>query len=81
MLIGMLWYDNDPSTALPAKVQRAAEYYRHKYGSTPDFCMVNPRMLPEPLLQAGGVTVRASRTILPGHLWIGVQEKLPSAAD
>lgn len=81
MLTGMLWYDNDPTTALPAKVQRAAEYYRNKYGLTPDLCMVNPRMLPETLLQAGGVTVRTSRAILPGHLWIGVQDKLSIAAD
>jgi hypothetical protein len=81
MLTGMLWYDNDPTTALPAKVQRAAEYYREKYGQNPDLCLVNPRMLPEPLPQAGGITLRASRTILPGHLWIGIQERLPLAAD
>ena len=81
MLTGMLWYANAPATALTAKVQRAAEYYRKKYGLTPDLCVVNPRMLPNALLQADGVTVRTSRAILPGHLWIGVQEKLPMAAD
>lgn len=81
MLTGMLWFDNDPATALPVKVQRAAEYYRKKYGLAPDFCVVNPRMLTATTLQAGGVTVRASRTILPGHLWIGVTDKLPVAAD
>jgi len=81
MFTGMLWYDNDPTTALAAKVQRAAEYYRRKYGAAPDTCVVNPAMLTEPPLQAGAVTVRASRAILPGHLWIGVEEKLPLAAD
>jgi hypothetical protein len=81
MFIGMLWFDNDPATALAAKVQRAAEYYRKKYGLAPDICMVNPAMLPEVSLQSEGVTVRASRVILPGHLWIGVQEKLPLATD
>jgi hypothetical protein len=91
----MLWYDNDPTTALAAKVQRAAEYYRRKYGAAPDTCVVNPAMLSsrigaagtgepvegEPPEQAGAITVRASRTILPGHLWIGVEEKPPMAAD
>lgn len=89
MFTGMLWYDNDPTTALAAKVQRAAEYYRRKYGAAPDTCVVNPAMLslrPEPVegeppLLAGAITVRASRAILPGHLWIGVEERLPMAAD
>jgi len=88
MYTGMLWFDNDPATALAAKVQRAAEYYRGKYGLTPDTCLVNPAMLPDTSppggelpLRAGTVTVRSSRTILPGHLWIGVEEQLPLAAD
>ena len=89
MFTGMLWYDNDPTTALAAKVQRAAEYYRRKYGAAPDTCVVNPAMLSsppgpvegEPPLLTGAITVRASRAILPGHLWIGVEERLPMAAD
>ena len=89
MFTGMLWYDNDRTTTLAAKVQRAAEYYRRKYGAAPDTCVVNPAMLSEPPLQAGAtlaesqgaITVRASRTILPGHLWIGVEERLPMLAD
>ena len=32
MEVGMLWLDNDPRTPLTAKVQRAADYYRLKYG-------------------------------------------------
>jgi hypothetical protein len=81
MHTGMLWFDNDPSTALAAKVQRAAEYYHRKYGVNPDTCVVNPAMLGERPLQAGKIAVRGSRSILPGHLWIGVTEKLPRAAD
>ena len=79
MNVGMLWYDNDPHTALTAKVSRAAEYYRHKYGLYPDMCLVHPSMLGErPDLvdgQAGMVTVRPNRAILPGHLWIGTEDK------
>jgi hypothetical protein len=78
---GMMWFDNDPGTALTAKVQRAAEYYLRKYGIRPDTCLVNPAMLGDKSLKAGAVSVRASKTVLPGHLWIGVTEKLPVAAD
>lgn len=46
MKIGMLWFDNDPHTDLAAKVERAASYYRSKYGKTPTVCFVHPSMLP-----------------------------------
>jgi hypothetical protein len=80
MNVGMLWFDNDKQTALMLKVERAADYYRQKYGLVPDLCLVHPSMLVEPrpeLIEgrSGKVAVRANRAILPGHLWIGVEEK------
>jgi len=78
MNVGMLWFDNDPRTALTVKVERAADYYRQKYGSIPDLCLVHPSMLAEPLLKAGKkfvVSVRPNRLVLPGHLWIGIEDK------
>ena len=77
MNVGMLWFDNDKHTALAAKVERAAQYYRQKYGQFPDLCLVHPSMLgdngpQEP--QPGRVALRPNRLILPGHLWIGVEE-------
>jgi hypothetical protein len=77
MNTGMMWFDNDPKTALAVKIQKAAEFYRAKYGRVPDVCMVNPAMLPasaESALQAGKILVRATRSVLPGHLWIGEDE-------
>jgi len=80
MNVGMLWFDNDPRTALPVKVARAADYYRQKYGLAPDLCLVHPSMLnaspagsPEP--DAASVAVRPNRLIMPGHLWIGTEDK------
>jgi hypothetical protein len=79
MNVGMLWFDNDPRTALAAKISRAADYYRQKYGHIPDLCLVHPSMLGERLDlvdgQAGKVAVRSNRAILPGHLWIGTEDK------
>ncbi len=80
MNVGMLWYDNDPRTALTAKVDRAADYYRKKYGVVADLCLVHPSMLGEPNPDlgeghAGKIAVRPNRLIQPGHLWIGKEEK------
>lgn len=78
MKIGMLWFDNDPRSPLSTKVSRAADYYRQKYGLVPDLCLVHPSMLADrsDLVegQAGKVIVRPNRAILPGHLWIGVED-------
>ena len=46
MNIGMLWFDNDPKAGLDTKVERAAVYYRNKYGRAPTLCYVHPSMLP-----------------------------------
>jgi hypothetical protein len=79
MKIGMLWFDNDPKSEISAKVGRAADYYRTKYGASPNVCFVHPSMLvtanpPEEgkVVRAGSVELRASRSVLPNHFWIGV---------
>ncbi len=46
MNIGMLWFDNDPKAEINAKIERAAIYYRNKYGKTPNLCFVHPSMVP-----------------------------------
>jgi hypothetical protein len=75
MQTGMMWFDNDPKTALGEKVSRAAEYYRQKYGKAPNLCLVNPQDLPEkPDELTSNVAVRAFRLVLPGHLWLGLDE-------
>jgi hypothetical protein len=71
--IGMLWFDNDPKTELGIKIKRAADYYRNKYGKTPDLCFVHPSLLGEGKLQTGKIEVRSSRSVLPNHFWIGIQ--------
>jgi hypothetical protein len=80
MNVGMLWYDNDPRTALNTKVARAADYFRKKYGLVPDLCLVHPSMLAKALPDVvegpvGKVSVRPNRLIQPNHLWIGKEDK------
>ena len=79
MNIGMLWYDDDAKRKLDEKVARAAEYYRAKYGAQPTECYVNPGMLGEgqPAV-AAGVRLRANRTIIKNHFWLGIGESAES---
>jgi hypothetical protein len=80
MNTGMLWFDNDPKATLVQKIDRAAEYYRTKYGCTPDLCLVNPAMLTDTLCETGRIHVRSLKSIMPNHLWIGVEDHLPLGA-
>lgn len=85
MNTGMMWFDNDPKTSLTAKIERARDYYMHKYYRMPNMVLVHPSMLenppapkgasPQMLTHLGGIVVRPYRSVLPGHLWIGIEEK------
>ncbi len=75
MKTGMLWFDNDPKTDLEVKIKQAATYYQKKYGRKPNLCFVHPSMLKEPPANSqNGVEIKANRSILPHHLWIGLRE-------
>jgi hypothetical protein len=75
MNTGMLWFDNDPKTALNAKIERAVAYYQKKYGRAPNLCLINPNALNGEKPTIKTMTVRPYRPVLPGHLWIGVEDK------
>lgn len=72
MKSGMLWMDADTRRTLEEKIQRAAEYYKAKYGDEPDLCFVNPATLPDEEAKIGQLTVQRRRTVLPDHFWMGV---------
>lgn len=72
MNTGMLWFDNDPKTTLAAKIEKAADYYRHKYGN-PNVCLVHPSVNLAGVT-VDGIEIRIWRPVLPHHLWIGEDE-------
>lgn len=37
----MLWFDNNPKASFVAKLERAANYYKEKYGLLPTRCEIN----------------------------------------
>jgi hypothetical protein len=95
MEIGMLWFDNDKKSDYEAKIERAATYYRNKYGRTPNLCFVHPCMIPDNgsraadkasretenlTLKSQGVEIRTSKTMLPNHFWIGINRQETTSA-
>ena len=71
---GMLWFDDNPKTDFETKVKIAANYYRKKYGSFPNLCLVHPSELGQESITDDKIRIRPYRSVLPGHLWIGMNE-------
>ncbi len=88
MELGMLWFDGESQRPLQERLDRAARYYAQKYGRPANTCYVHPSTIagtgraPETKASkreqcVAGLTVRASRTVLPNHFWLGVEEQIP----
>ena len=88
MKTGLLWYDNDPVRKLDEKVERAAVHYERKFGQAPTLCFVHHSLLGKngkraarkAVEHAGDVEIRASRSVLRNHFWLGVPEERAEAA-
>jgi hypothetical protein len=82
MDIGMLWFDNDKQADLRSKIERAAAYYRDKYGKMPNLCFVHAgsQVAENHLTNSQGVEIRTSNTMLPNHFWIGINRQEPTSA-
>jgi hypothetical protein len=80
MDVGMMWFDHDPRSGFGDKIEKAAAYYRGKYGRRPTLCYVHPATAGAASPSAiGGVEVRTSRSVLPNHYWLGVGVKKAEA--
>ena len=75
MDIGMLWFD-DSSRTLKEKVERAVSFYAEKYGQAPTLCLINPAGLNGKEGEVKGVTIRPARSVMPHHLWVGVDDQI-----
>jgi hypothetical protein len=96
MHTGMLWFDNSKSKTITAKIHGGVDYYRQKYGRTPDLILIHPSMMDEsvssgkiiyrpsvvkdnrdqfgPLQKDIEIVIRPYRPVLPGHIWIGIED-------
>ena len=77
---GLLYFDNDKTKTLQETIQGAVDYYVKKYDKRPNLALVHPNMLSQDgrikaAFVMDGLTVRPYRPILPGHVWIGMEDK------
>lgn len=70
--VGMLWFDDSADRTLPAKIERAAEHYRRKYGQAPNICYVHESALKHDVALTACIKVVAAQNVLRNHLWIGI---------
>lgn len=70
MKIGMMWFDNSKDQ-FSVKVQRAIEYFATKYNMRPTAVMVHPNTA---ITEIPKVAIRTSRSIMPNHFWVGLEE-------
>ena len=75
MHIGMMWFDNNPNLSLKNKIEKAVSYYRQKYQREPNLCLIHPSMIEKDKPEFDRMTIRSYRPVLPGHLWIGIEDK------
>ena len=69
MKTGLLWYD-DSDDDLEAKVARAAQAYRAKYGKRANTCFVHPTAV-DKACTIEGIRVEPKTNALLHHFWIG----------
>ena len=72
MRTGLLYFDNDKSRSLQEKVRGAVDYYVKKYEKQPNLVLVHPSM---GMVEIEGIEVRPYRPVLPGHIWIGIEDE------
>lgn len=72
-MIGMMWFDNSKDD-LAAKMQRAAAFYRNKYGQVPNCCCVNINQQAQAPTTVGEIAIIKTIHVMPNHFWVGVRE-------
>lgn len=80
MDIGMLWFDSNQELAVSDRVERAANYYKEKYGRVATLCFVHPSALTEPSL-TGRTEIQPLDAVQPNHFWLGIKPEASEEAE
>jgi hypothetical protein len=80
--VGMMWFDGDHRIDLRKRIERAATYYRDKYGENPNLCVIHPSTADaNPPGLVTDIDVRTSFSVLPDHFWLGIDDQSCSITD
>lgn len=84
MMVSMLWFDTSNGD-LVRKIETALRYYYKKFGRFPEMVVISEKDAQgidlSETSKMTSVLVKASKTVQPNHLWIGVEEALPTAGS
>jgi hypothetical protein len=71
--IGLLWYNPKLMQDYDKALDEVRDYYYKKYNRSGSVTVyVNPSCVKETKLQ--GITIKATRSVLPNHIWIGQED-------
>jgi hypothetical protein len=75
MDVGMLWFDADRKCDVGARITKASNFYKSKYGRKPNLCFLHPTTAGEAHPgEVDGLRVQTSKMVLPDHFWLGVEK-------
>jgi hypothetical protein len=75
MDVGMLWFDADQKCDVSARITRASDFYKSKYGRKPNLCFLNPKTAGETHPgEVDGLRIQTSKMVLPDHFWLGIEK-------
>lgn len=85
MMMGMLWFDNDPKTTLEQKVTNALKHHAHRFGRDADLVVVNTKNAEgielDVISKACNVTVKAARYVMANHMIVGFEDQAMELAN
>lgn len=76
MNTGLLWFDNDPSRTIAAKVTDAARCFAKKFDAPPSICYVSSRSVKDDMVipfDEGEIKIVPVSNILVNHFLVGVE--------
>ncbi len=68
----MLWYVQDQENELKTIIERAVDFFRGKYGQTPQVCYVHPDTLPAEFVVKDVVKVMPNERVIKNHIWLEI---------
>jgi hypothetical protein len=68
----MLWRDTSKES-LEVKIKKAVAHFHKKYGKAPEVVGVCPQEMKDGI-SMNGLVVKAHLLVLPGHLFVGMEE-------
>jgi hypothetical protein len=70
---GLLWFDDNKTRTVAAKVDMAMKRYQQKYGRMPTVCYAHPVTLDGQDVSI--FKILPLKSVLPNHFWLGVETK------